>query len=68
MSALARPREQAARLLTAERVRAGERSRSAGRARRADAGTLTEMTRSLLRDARVVRSAEARRLTPRGDR
>ncbi|HUB72893.1 MAG TPA: hypothetical protein VL979_02500 [Solirubrobacteraceae bacterium] len=68
MSALARPSAQAARALTAERARAGERTRSAGRSRRAEAGTLTEITRSLLRDARAVRSAEARRRAPGGGR
>ena len=69
MSALARRGEQAARPLTAKRVRAAGRSRSdwrsrsAGRLRRAEAATLTEMTRSLLRDARAGDAAEARRRT-----
>jgi hypothetical protein len=54
MSALVGHADQAARRLTAERVLA------AGRSRRADAGTLTEMTRALLRDAREVGAAEAR--------
>jgi hypothetical protein len=52
MSALARHRDQAARR----------------RLRRANAGTITEMTRSLLYDAREVAAAEARRRTQDGDR
>jgi hypothetical protein len=55
MSALTRHEDQAARRLTAQRVRA------AGRSRRADAGTVTEIARSLLRDARQADGAEARR-------
>jgi len=46
MSALAARKEQAAR------GRAVQRVRDAGRSRRAGAGTVTEMARSLLRDAR----------------
>jgi hypothetical protein len=42
--------------------------RAAGRLRRANAGTITEMTRSLLYDAREVAAAEARRRTQDGDR
>jgi hypothetical protein len=74
MSALARHGDEASRPLTAERVRAARRSRSdwrlgsAGRLRRAEAGTLTEMTRSLLRDARAVNAADARRRTLPGGR
>ncbi|HTA33929.1 MAG TPA: hypothetical protein VK721_10935 [Solirubrobacteraceae bacterium] len=59
MSALARHGDQAARLPN----RPAERVRAAGRLRRANAGTLTEITRSLLDDARGVRVAE-RRLRP----
>jgi hypothetical protein len=55
MSALARQTDQAARRLTAERVRA------AGRFRRAEAGSLTEMARSLLRDAREAGDTAAGR-------
>jgi hypothetical protein len=64
MSALAQHSKPAARALTPEGVRAARRSgsdqcsRSAARSRRADAGTLTEMTRSLLRDARAAGAAE----------
>jgi hypothetical protein len=54
MSTLVGHSDQAPRRLTAERVRA------AGRSRRADAGTLTEMARALLRDAREVGVGEAR--------
>jgi hypothetical protein len=54
MSALARHEDQAARRLTAQRVR------TAGRSRRADAGTVTEIARSLLRDAREAGAAEPR--------
>ncbi|MCW3018178.1 MAG: hypothetical protein JWN10_486 [Solirubrobacterales bacterium] len=64
MSALARHGDQAAR----RRKRPAERVRAAGRLRRANAGTLTEMTRSLLHDAREVGAAEARRRTQEGDR
>jgi hypothetical protein len=42
--------------------------RAAGRLRRANAGTLTEMTRSLLDDAREVRVADGRRRTHARDR
>jgi hypothetical protein len=44
----------------ATRLRAALHVRAAGRARRADAGAVTEMTRSLLRDAREADSAEVR--------
>ncbi len=54
MSSLAPHSDQAARRLPAQRVRA------ATRARRADAGTVTEMARLLLRDAREAHTAEAR--------
>ncbi len=54
MSAVARHGDQAARRLAVQRVRV------AGRARRADQGTVTEMARSLLRDARQADTAEAR--------
>jgi hypothetical protein len=54
MSSLARHSDQVTRRLAVQRVRA------AGRSRRADAGTVTEMTRSLLRDAREVDTGEAR--------
>jgi hypothetical protein len=64
MSALARHRDQAAR----RRKPPAERLRAAGRLRRANAGTITEMTRSLLYDAREVAAAEARRRTQDGDR
>ncbi len=57
MSALARHGEQAARRYN----RPAEHVRDAGRLRRANAGTLTEITRSLLDDARQVRVAEDRR-------
>ncbi|HTC73230.1 MAG TPA: hypothetical protein VK655_10100 [Solirubrobacteraceae bacterium] len=58
MSALARHDDQAARR---PNDRPAERVRADGRLRRANAGTLTEMTRSLLDDAREVRVAERRR-------
>ena len=51
MSSLARHSDQATRRHAAQRVRA------AGRSRRADAGAVTEMARSLLRDARAADSA-----------
>jgi hypothetical protein len=54
MSSLAPNHDHAARRLTAQRVR------TAGRSRRADAGTVTEMARLLLRDAREAHTAEAR--------
>jgi hypothetical protein len=53
MSSLAPNSDQATRRLTAQRVRA------AGRSRRADAGTLTELARLLLRDAREAHTVEA---------
>jgi hypothetical protein len=53
MSSEARHSDQATRRRAAQHVRA------AGRSRRADAGAVTEMTRSLLRDAREADSAEA---------
>jgi hypothetical protein len=53
MSSLERHSDQATRGRTAQLVRA------TGRSRRADAGAVTEMARSLLRDAREVDSAEA---------
>lgn len=56
MSALTRNDDQTARRLAAQRVR------SAGRSRRAGAGTITEMARSLVRDAREAGAAEARSL------
>jgi len=52
MSALAAGKEQAAR------GRAVQRVREAGRSRRAGAGTVTEMARSLLRDARDAGAAQ----------
>ncbi|MGA2452278.1 MAG: hypothetical protein ABSG93_02070 [Solirubrobacteraceae bacterium] len=54
MSSLATYSDQATRRLAAQRVR------TAGRSRRADAGTVTEMARLLLRDAREAHTAEAR--------
>ncbi len=54
MRAVAPHGDLAARRLTAQRVRAARRSRHA------DAGTLTEMARSLLRGARDAGTAEAR--------
>jgi hypothetical protein len=54
MSSLSAQADQARRRITAQRVGA------AGRSRRADAGTVTEMARSLLRDAREAGSAEVR--------
>jgi hypothetical protein len=74
MSALAQHGKPAARAFTAAGVRAGGRSRSdqclrsAARSRRADAGTLTEMTRSLLRDARAAEPTEPWRVTLDGAR
>ncbi len=65
MSALARHGGQAVRR---PNDRPAERVRAAGRLRRANAGTLTEMTRSLLGDAREVRVAEGRRRTHARDR
>ncbi len=64
MSAVARHSDQAAR----RRTRPAERVRAAQRLRRANAGTLTEMTRSLLHDAREVGAVEARRRAREGDR
>ena len=64
MSALAQHVDRTAR----RRKLPVERVRAAGRLRRANAGTLTEMTRSLLHDAREVDSAAARRRTQEGDR
>lgn len=64
MSTLARYDDQAAR----RRRPPVERVRAAGRLRRANAGKLTEMTRSLLHDAREVGAAEARRRAREGDR
>jgi hypothetical protein len=52
MSSLVRQSDQATRRRATQRVRA------AGRSRRADAGAVTEMTRSLLRDAREADGAE----------
>ena len=43
------------------RRRAAERARAVGRARRADAGSVTEIARSLLRDAREAGEAPPRR-------
>jgi hypothetical protein len=54
MSAMARPTERAARCFAAKRLRAD------GRLRHADAGTVTEMARSLLREARETADGEAR--------
>jgi|HubBroStandDraft_3_1064219.scaffolds.fasta_scaffold50421_1 hypothetical protein len=54
MSSLAPNNDHAARRLAAQRVGI------AGRSRRADAGTVTEMARLLLRDAREAHTAEAR--------
>jgi hypothetical protein len=54
MSAPARHSDQAVRSLAADRLIA------AGRARRAEAGSVTEMARSLLRDAREAGEREAR--------
>ena len=54
MSSLATYSDQATRRLAAQRVR------TAGRSRRADAGAVTEMARSLLRDARDADGAKAR--------
>jgi hypothetical protein len=65
MSALARQNDQAARRLSAKRVRA------AGRSRRANEGTVTEMALSLSRDARRVSGGEvecARVAAPEGIR
>jgi hypothetical protein len=42
----------------ATRRQAAQRVRTAARSRRADAGTVTEMARLLLRDAREARPAE----------
>ncbi|HSZ04884.1 MAG TPA: hypothetical protein VK778_06745 [Solirubrobacteraceae bacterium] len=42
------------------RRHAAQRVRAAGRSRRADAGAVTEMARSLLRDARAADTAEER--------
>jgi hypothetical protein len=53
MSSLTPNSDQATRRLAAQRVR------TAGRSRRADAGTLTEMARLLLRDAREAHTTEA---------
>jgi hypothetical protein len=50
------------------RNRPAERVRAAGRLRRANAGTITEMTRSLLDDAREIRAAEGRQRTHVTDR
>jgi hypothetical protein len=60
MSALARHQDHAARRLTTQRVRAARRSR------RADAGAVTEIARSLLRDAREAdeRAWARERITP----
>jgi len=55
MSSLTRHSDQGA---PAPRL-APQRVRAAGRSRRADEGTVTEMARSLLRDAREAASAEA---------
>jgi hypothetical protein len=44
----------------ATRRRATQRVRAAGRSRRADAGAVAEMARSLLRDAREADGAEVR--------
>jgi hypothetical protein len=54
MSSLARHSDQGTRRRATQHVRA------AGRSRRADAGAVTEMARSLLRDAREADGAEAR--------
>jgi hypothetical protein len=54
MSSRATNDDHAARRLAAQRVGI------AGRSRRADAGTVTEMARLLLRDAREAHTAEAR--------
>jgi hypothetical protein len=54
MSSPAPNHDHTARRLTAQRAR------TAGRSRRADAGTVTEMARVLLRDAREAHTAEAR--------
>jgi hypothetical protein len=54
MSSLVQHSDQATRRLAAEHVRA------AGRSRRADAGAVTEMARSLLRDAHASDDAEVR--------
>jgi hypothetical protein len=54
MSSPVRHSDQATRRHAAQHVRA------AGRSRRADAGAVTEMARSLLRDARAADTAEAR--------
>jgi hypothetical protein len=63
MSALERHGDQVAMHLTAERVRA------AGRSRRADDGSLTEMARSLLREAGESDAARAaERAGPAGAR
>jgi hypothetical protein len=64
MSTLARHGDQAAR----RHKPRPERVRAAGRLRRANAGTMTEMTRSLLHDAREVGAAETRRRAQEGDR
>jgi hypothetical protein len=74
MSALGRHGKPPTRALTAEGARAAWRSRSdqclrsAARSRRADAGTLTEMTRALLRDARAAEPVEPWRVTLDGAR
>jgi hypothetical protein len=54
MSSLTPNNDHAARRLAEQRVR------TAARSRRADAGTVTEMARLLLRDAREAHPAEAR--------
>jgi hypothetical protein len=54
MSSLAPYNDQAARSLAAQRLR------TAARSRRAHAGTVTEMARLLLRDAREAHPAEDR--------
>ena len=54
MSSLALSTDHAARRLAAQRVR------SAARSRRADEGTVTEMARLLLRDAREAHPVEDR--------
>jgi hypothetical protein len=54
MSSLMPYSDQATRRLAAQRVR------TAARTRRADAGTVTELARVLLRDARAAHPAETR--------
>jgi hypothetical protein len=54
MSSLTGHSDQLTRRLAAQRLLSAERSR------RADAGTVTEMARSLLRDARDADTAEGR--------